>query len=184
MGTTLVLGGARSGKSRHAIDRATRSGLPVTFIATAPRGIDADFDDRIERHVADRPHDWATMEAPVDLLGALAAALPGFVVIDCLSLWTSNLVLADHADDAIVDAAHAAAAAAVAHDGHVVAVSNEVGSGVHPPSELGRRFRDVHGRVNQAWSAAADEAVLVVAGRPLRLGDWSDRDGGSGAVTP
>jgi adenosyl cobinamide kinase/adenosyl cobinamide phosphate guanylyltransferase len=166
---TLLLGGARSGKSALAVRLASASGQPVTFVATAQAG-DAEMAERISRHRRERPAGWATVEESIDLRGALdAAPADAFVVVDCLSLWVANL-LEEGWDEARVEAESAAAASrAAACPERVVAVSNEVGMGVVPVSELGRRYRDLLGRVNGVWAENADEVVLVVAGRALRL---------------
>jgi adenosylcobinamide kinase/adenosylcobinamide-phosphate guanylyltransferase len=169
MALTVLIGGARAGKSALATSLAAATALPVTFVATA-EALDDEMRERIARHRAERPKQWATVEEPLDLEGALALADPEHaVVVDCLTLWTSNLVLAGIADDEVVARAAAAAEAAARRPGPTLAVTNEVGSGVHPASDLGRRFRDVLGRVNVAWSTAAEEAFLVVAGRAIPL---------------
>lgn len=161
---SLVLGGARSGKSALAEHMARRQAGPLTYIATA-QAFDAEMADRIARHRADRGDGWTTIEAPLDLPAALSAA-SGTVVIDCLTLWLSNLMLADHD----IDAASAALAASVAaHAGPVIAVSNEVGLGIVPDNALARRFRDAQGRLNQRMAALAELVVFCAAGLPLVL---------------
>ena len=180
MALTLLIGGARSGKSSLAVDIGHRhhaAGIPVTYIATAPSvdaRVDADMADRIERHRGERPAAWATIEEEVDLLGALSSIADGLAIIDCLTLWTSNLMWRDLGDDEIRATATATAAAAAQRGEPTVAITNEVGLGVHPETELGRRYRDVLGRVNQAWSDVADPSLLLVAGRAVRLDDpWN-----------
>jgi adenosyl cobinamide kinase/adenosyl cobinamide phosphate guanylyltransferase len=163
----VLLGGARSGKSLLAQQLA---GDEATLIATA-RAVDAEMAERIRRHRAERPAAWTTVEEPVDLRGAFGAVEPGeTVVVDCLSLWTANLLEAGWRDASVQEEAEAAAAAAASRPGTTIAVSNEVGLGIVPVTPLGRRYRDVHGRVNASWAKAADRAVLVVAGRMLELG--------------
>ena len=165
--STLVLGGARSGKSRFVQGLAENSGLAPVMIATAEAG-DAEMAARIARHRAERDARWMTREVPFALVAALAEeARPGrIVVVDCVTLWLSNLMCAGQ--DA--EAAGLELAAGLAQlAGPVVLVSNEVGFGLVPETELGRAFRDVQGRVNQALAAAAERAVLVVAGLPLVL---------------
>lgn len=169
MALTLLLGGARSGKSALALRHAATSGTPVVFLATA-EARDAEMADRIARHRADRPSAWQTVEAPLDVATPLRAAPDdATVVIDCLSLWVSNLLEDERSDDEIVAIAEEAARLAAARPGPTLAVSNEVGMGIVPVHELGRRYRDLLGRVNATWAAVAAEAFLVVAGRQLRL---------------
>ena len=175
MPLTFLTGGARSGKSTLAVELAERSGLPVTFIATAPLpppdspDHDADMAGRIERHRAERPDSWTTIEAPIDLDRAIDAAAGTFTIVDCLTLWVSNLMWNDCTDDEIVDRTEAAAQRCAATPDAVVVVTNEVGLGVHPDTDLGRRYRDVLGSVNQRWAARAERSFLLVAGRALRL---------------
>jgi adenosylcobinamide kinase/adenosylcobinamide-phosphate guanylyltransferase len=165
----VLLGGARSGKSTRAVELASRSGAPVTFVATAEAG-DDEMATRIAAHRASRPADWTTVEEPLDLLSALSRAEPdATVVLDCLSLWAANAIARGDSDSELDAHAGAAAAVAAARDALTIAVTNEVGLGVVPATPLGRRYRDVLGRVNAAWVAASDEAALVVAGRSLRL---------------
>ena len=162
-GLTFLLGGARSGKSALAVSLAGDG--PVTFVATGTAG-DDEMAERIERHRAERPPGWVTVEEPVALRDAVAAA-EGVVVVDCLSLWVATLFEAGW-PDADVET-EGAAVAQVAAGRRTIAVSNEVGLGVVPATPLGRRYRDVLGRVNASWAAAAEDAYLVVAGRALRL---------------
>jgi adenosyl cobinamide kinase/adenosyl cobinamide phosphate guanylyltransferase len=169
MTLTLLLGGARSGKSSLAVARARALGAPVLFVATA-EALDAEMARRIERHRAERDPGWQTVEAPVELREALAAAPDAAcVIVDCLSLWVANLVMQGLGEDEVAGLARAAAAVAAARPGATIAVSNEVGMGVVPEYELGRRYRDALGRANAAWAERADEALLVVAGRTLAL---------------
>jgi adenosyl cobinamide kinase/adenosyl cobinamide phosphate guanylyltransferase len=169
MGLTFLVGGARSGKSSLAVRLATESGQPVVFVATS-EARDDEMTARIESHRAERPREWSTVEAPLDLAAALAAApQDACVVLDCLTLWTSNALEAGWSDEAVADAATAVAGVAAARGAQTVVVSNEVGLGVVPDTPLGRRYRDVHGRVNAIFAAAAERACLVVAGRALEL---------------
>lgn len=164
----LLVGGSRAGKSTLAARFASATGLPVTFLATA-EALDEDMEERIARHRAERPQEWTTIEEPIDLARVVAAAGENVVVLDCLTIWVSNLLLAGVADDEIERRAEEVAAAAARRRPATFVVTNEVGLGVHPPSDLGRRFRDVLGRVNSIWASHADEVLLVVAGRALRL---------------
>ncbi|WP_333571808.1 bifunctional adenosylcobinamide kinase/adenosylcobinamide-phosphate guanylyltransferase [Sphingomonas sp.] len=167
MTSLLVLGGARSGKSRYAQARAESHSGDLIYIATA-QAFDAEMEDRIARHIADRGPRWSTLDVPLDLPAAIVAnAAPGGVLlVDCLTLWTSNLMFAERDVDAETEALAAAVAQAA---GPVILVANEVGLGIVPDNALARRFRDVAGRLNQAIAAAADEVQLVAAGLPLRL---------------
>ncbi|HEY2372968.1 MAG TPA: bifunctional adenosylcobinamide kinase/adenosylcobinamide-phosphate guanylyltransferase [Gaiellaceae bacterium] len=158
MTLVLYLGGARSGKSRLAVERASSSGAPVTFIATGEAG-DEEMAARIEAHKRERRPEWRTVEEPRDLAGALISVAGGdTALVDCLSLWVAN-----GGGDA------SALEAATARSGLTIAVSNEVGLGIVPANAVAREYRDVLGRVNAAWAAAADEAWFVVAGKTLRL---------------
>jgi adenosylcobinamide kinase/adenosylcobinamide-phosphate guanylyltransferase len=168
MSLTFLLGGARSGKSARATELASRWNGPVSFIATGEPG-DEEMAERIRLHRAERPGDWETIEEPLQLEAALSR-IPSehAVVVDCLSLWVANL-LERGDDDTVSAASDRAAAVARARSSPTIVVSNEVGLGVVPPSQLGRRYRDVLGRVNAQWAAVADEAAFVVAGRALPL---------------
>ena len=169
MAVVLLLGGVRSGKSRLAAELADGGPAPVTMIATA-EARDEEMSARITRHRAERPADWATVEAPVELADAIEAAPSDHaLVVDCLTLWVSNLIEHGLHDDEIVDRAQRAAGLAAQRDALVVVVSNEVGSGVIASSELGRRYVDVLGRVNAIWAHVAQRAALVVAGKVLPL---------------
>jgi adenosylcobinamide kinase/adenosylcobinamide-phosphate guanylyltransferase len=169
MGLTLLLGGARSGKSTLALRRAGAAGAPVVFVATA-EVLDAEMEARVARHRAERDPSWTTIEEPLDLHGALVdARARDCVVVDCLSFWVANLLQSGVGEEEILGRASAAAALVSDREGPTIAVSNEVGMGVVPEYELGRRYRDLLGQVNAAWAERAEEALLVVAGRTLRL---------------
>lgn len=180
----LVLGGARSGKSAYAEGRATALAGPhgrVLYVATA-EALDDEMARRIVHHRASRPASWRTVEEPRDPAAAMRAAAPDtrVVLLDCITLWLSNLLSALQAQD---DGAPDEAAAEEAVDAGVsdllaayqegtadlVLVSNEVGLGIVPVYPLGRLYRDLLGRVNIRLAAAADEVVLMVAGIPLRV---------------
>lgn len=172
----LILGGARSGKSRHAENLAAASGLPVTVIATA-EALDDEMKARISRHQEDRPAGWRTVETPVALAAALAreADEGRCVIVDCLTLWLSNL-MADLADPAVADLPPALATERAALleilptlRGEVLLVANEVGLGLVPDTPLGRVFRDEAGRLNQMVAAACARVTFVAAGLPLAL---------------
>jgi adenosylcobinamide kinase/adenosylcobinamide-phosphate guanylyltransferase len=175
----LILGGARSGKSREAERRAAACGLAVTVIATAEAG-DAEMAARIRRHRADRPAAWRTVEAPLALADALAreAAPERCLVVDCLTLWLSNLLAGA---ETLPPAAGADSLPRFRHEreallavlptlpGRVLLVANEVGLGLVPETPLGRLFRDEAGRLNQAMAALCPTVVFVAAGLPLVL---------------
>ena len=170
-GTTtslLVLGGARSGKSGYAQRLAERSGLEPVFLATA-QAWDDEMTERIGLHVAARAGaGWTTREEPHDMPRALAElAWPGrVVVVDCLTLWLSNLMLRGD-DPARAEAELVGQVGRLA--GPAIFVSNEVGAGIVPETSLGRSFRDAQGRLNQAMAAACEAVMLVTAGLPRRL---------------
>jgi adenosylcobinamide kinase/adenosylcobinamide-phosphate guanylyltransferase len=169
---TLLVGGARSGKSALAVEwgrRHAHRGGGVVFVATASR-LDDDMARRIDHHRADRP-DWPTIEEQHDLVGAVAGHDDELVIVDCLTLWVSNLMLRGDGDPAVNAAATAAASGLAGRAGPSVVISNEVGMGIHPDNELGRRYRDLLGQVNRTFAAAAGQNLLLVAGRVLRLDD-------------
>jgi adenosylcobinamide kinase / adenosylcobinamide-phosphate guanylyltransferase len=161
---TLLLGGARSGKSKLGAALIAASGGPVGVIATA-EALDEEMAARIERHRRARPDDWLVVEEPT----ALEDALSGFdsgtaVLVDCLTLWVSNLMGTDLADTEIERRAAAAADVAAARGGLTVVVSNEVGSGIVPVNEMARSYRDLLGTVNAIWAEVAGRVLLTVAG--------------------
>ncbi len=179
MACELILGGARSGKSRLAEARAAADGRPVTVIATA-EALDAEMALRIARHRADRPQHWRTLEAPRGLASILdrEAAPDRCLIVDCLTLWLANLM--DGADGLREphDLGHLPALAAEresllkalpALPGRVLLVANEVGLGLVPETPLGRLFRDEAGRLNQQVAALAARVTFVAAGLPLDL---------------
>jgi adenosylcobinamide kinase / adenosylcobinamide-phosphate guanylyltransferase len=157
----LVLGGARSGKSAYAEQRAARLPEPVTYVATACVDGDAELAARVAEHRARRPPSWTTIESRPDLPAVLRAT-EGTVVLDALGPWVASV------PDFGVDTGELCGAL-TERDGDTVVVSEEVGLGVHPATESGRRFRDALGELNQAVAGVADDVVLVVAGRALRL---------------
>nr|WP_107990015.1 bifunctional adenosylcobinamide kinase/adenosylcobinamide-phosphate guanylyltransferase [Breoghania corrubedonensis] len=173
--TTLILGGARSGKSRHAEALAEASGLEKVYVATGQGG-DAEMAERIVRHQARRGSDWKTIEEPLDLTGILAGEglSSRVLLIDCLTLWLSNVML----DGRDVEAETAALVAAIdARAGPVLFVSNEIGLGLVPETPLGREFRDCQGLLNQAVAAVVPHVIFVAAGLPLTLKDNQNTGG-------
>lgn len=163
---TLLIGGARSGKSRHAETLATAHAAPWAYIATA-EAYDDEMRGRIAEHRARRGEGWSTVDAPLDLAGALEL-LPDrqSVLVDCLTLWLTNHLLAghdlDHECGRLTDVLSRPR-------GAWFVVTNEVGQGIVPDNALARRFRDAAGRLNQQVAAVADEVLLMVAGLPLKV---------------
>ena len=163
----LILGGARSGKSRQAEQLALASGREVFYIATA-QAHDDEMRQRIERHRGERPVHWQTVEEPLQLAATILSlqAPDRCLLIDCLTLWVTNQLL----DEADLQAEREALCAALANArGEVILVSNETGMGVVPMGELSRRFSDEAGWLNQSVAAQADQVVLMVAGIPLTI---------------
>lgn len=181
---TLVTGGARAGKSRYAMSLIPPE-QPVTYIATA-QALDADMRSRIARHQAERPRGWRTSETPIELAGAVLQAPPGDrLIVDCLTLWVSNLLLSAPSETDGSDPWYPAAEVRGLIDAlrtrrpPVVVVTNEVGLGIVPPTPLGRAYRDALGRVNQQLAEAADRVLFIVAGIPMVV-----KGGGSGGGGP
>jgi len=161
----LALGGARSGKSRFAEELAERSGPLRTYIATA-EAFDGEMQSRIDKHRARRGEGWQTIEAPLALSETLAACGSPVVLIDCLTLWISNLMFRDRD---VASEINLLCAALERASGHVILVSNEVGMGIVPENALSRGFRDMQGLANQKVAAVADAVYFVAAGLPLTL---------------
>ena len=159
---TLVLGGARSGKSTYAERLTGRLPSPITYVATLLVGDDQDLSARVARHRQRRPAAWRTVEADLDLPGTVRS-LAGSMLLDSLGPW-----VAAHGEDGAVDGA-ALCRALTERTGDSVVVSEEVGLGVHPSSAAGRQFRDVLGTLNQDVAEVADQVLLIVAGRALPL---------------
>lgn len=179
MSIHLIIGGARSGKSRHAEMLALASGLPVSVIATA-EGLDEEMRLRIERHRLDRPAGWRTVECPLFLADTLRAetATGRYVIVDCLTLWLANLLEEDgrqpHPSSLGTLPALPRERAALLNalpqlPGELILVANEVGLGLVPETPLGRLFRDEAGRLNQAIAAVSDKVSFVAAGLALSL---------------
>lgn len=164
---TFILGGARSGKSAYAERLAADSGLAPVYVATA-QALDAEMEQRIALHRQRRNASWRTVEEPLALAASIAAvALPGtFVVVDCLTLWLTNILLAGRDPDAEADELVDTLSTAMVP---LALISNEVGQGIVPAGELSRRFVDAAGRLHQAVAAVAGRVVLMTAGIPLDL---------------
>lgn len=173
MSLTFLVGGARSGKSTLAVQMGEHHGGPVHFIATA-QAFDDDLAARIQRHRQERPAGWTTVEEPLELAAAIAAApSASLVIVDCLTVWLANLYV--HVIDplrrtqSMDDMVAALRERGRVGTGPTVVVSNEVGMGVHPETPMGREYRDDLGRLNQMVASVADRSLLMVAGRALRL---------------
>jgi adenosylcobinamide kinase / adenosylcobinamide-phosphate guanylyltransferase len=177
----FVTGGARSGKSRKAEESAAALAAPVVYLATM-QSLDEELRARVRLHRQRRPAGWATIEEPLAIKEAMGEAPPeATILLDCLSLWVSNLILRGLGDadppqdrlDAALPEADGASAAVLAmqlqRPGALIAVKNEVGSGIVPANALSRYYRDALGLVNQRFASASDEAYLMVSGLPLRL---------------
>ena len=163
----LVLGGARSGKTRHALKAAEETGLDLVYVATASAG-DEEMTSRIALHRSERGERWMTIEEGIDLPRMLVReSAPGRVLlVDCLTLWLSNILFAE----LDIDAMSAALVASLPRSkGPLIFVSNEVGLGIVPDNALSRRFRDAQGRLNQQMAEVCDKVVFIAAGLPLAL---------------
>lgn len=170
---TLVIGGARSGKSGYALSLG-EGREDVVFVATASVEDDAEMLDRIERHRAERPRSWKTLEAPIAVVETIESSPESaLVVVDCITLWISNLQFAqreltrDEREGRIV--AKVCALAELGERRDLVVVTNEVGAGLVPETAVGREFRDLQGRANQALAGAAKRVVWMVAGVPVPI---------------
>lgn len=173
MSITLILGGARSGKSRHAENIARESHLTVTYIATA-QVYDEEFSERVAQHKSRRPDGWKTMEEPHQLARALQseAADHRCLVVDCLTLWLAQCICPECAPPEGVNwqaERERLLTILPTLPGKIVLVSNEVGMGIVPLGEINRRFQDEAGRLNQAVAALSDEVLFMAAGLPLKL---------------
>jgi adenosyl cobinamide kinase/adenosyl cobinamide phosphate guanylyltransferase len=172
---TFLVGGARSGKSTVAVEIGRRhhgeSHLgQVVFVATT-EPFDADLRARVDRHRADRPP-WPTVEAPLDIVTALSEIdVDALVIVDCVTVWVSNLLHSGDSPEIVQERTDLLVSHLARRAGPAVVVSNEVGMGVHPSSELGRCYRDLLGHVNQTIARAADVSLLLVAGRAVALVD-------------
>lgn len=171
--STLILGGARSGKSLYAEQLARASGLPVTYVATAQIH-DAEFERRVRHHRARRPADWTLVEAPHLLAQVLQthAASDRCLLVDCLTLWLAQWLCADCKPPKVSSWDHECErllSITPTLPGRLILVSNEVGMGIVPLGEINRQFQDEQGRLNQAVAKITNEVVFIAAGLPLRL---------------
>ncbi len=181
---TLILGGARSGKSMFAENLALQGGLPVTYLATAEAN-DPEMEARIAMHKSRRSSDWNTWEGAAQELPDVVSRLSGTLLLDCMTLWLTRLFLekgnVENSSEAEWNARETEIrvlteklCSAPKDGAHLIIVSNEVGFGLVPPYLMGRRFRDLQGRMNQLCASKADQVVLVVAGCPLWIKKGSD----------
>jgi adenosylcobinamide kinase/adenosylcobinamide-phosphate guanylyltransferase len=167
---TLLIGGARSGKSTLAVELGRRHDGDVVFVATA-EAFDDDMRARIDAHRDERP-DWPTIEAPIDLSAAVSSApSTALLIVDCITVWVGNLFEHVSSAERRTQSYTELIQALTARTGPTVVVSNEVGLGLHPETSLGREYRDELGRLNQQIAGAADRSLLLVAGRAVSLSD-------------
>lgn len=173
--TIFITGGARSGKSRFAEELAHRFGAPLGYLATA-QALDDEMEERVRKHRLRRGDSWQTMEEPLHLPQALARCdgTCKAVLVDCLTLWLSNLLFhyeeqGEDAEARIMEDMHRLTATLAAMQTPVIIVTNEVGQGIVPENRVARRFRDIAGQANQLLAAMADEAYAVISGIPLKL---------------
>jgi adenosylcobinamide kinase/adenosylcobinamide-phosphate guanylyltransferase len=163
--STLVLGGARSGKSRRALELAEQESGSLDYLATA-QALDEEMTARIQRHREERGSRWNTIECPIDLPEAIARSTANAMVVDCLTLWLTNVMLSG--DDLTASGA-ALIRSITASRGRIIIVSNEIGCGIVPDNELSRNFRDAAGLLNQNVAEAVDEVELLIAGIALKI---------------
>lgn len=170
---TLVLGGARSGKSRHAQELAASYGLPVLYVATATAS-DAEMATRIAHHQQDRPAEWRLRESPLELAQVLREEKhqPQTILVDCLTLWLNNQLFQhpeQHFSELFDDLVAAVAGDHLRNKANIIFVANEVGLGIIPMGEVTRQFVDEAGRLNQLLAKTADQVIFIAAGLPLVL---------------
>ncbi|NRA66287.1 MAG: bifunctional adenosylcobinamide kinase/adenosylcobinamide-phosphate guanylyltransferase [Pseudobacteriovorax sp.] len=164
----LVIGGCRSGKSAHALSLAEGASRPA-YIATA-QVFDEEMAERVERHQNERLGRFTTIEEPIELPKAIRDANGcDAIIVDCLTLWLSNLLLADYSDQDIRDATNDLIEAIDATHANTIVVSNEVGLGIVPDNKLARRFRDLAGFCHQDLSVVADDTIFMLLGKPVSL---------------
>jgi adenosylcobinamide kinase / adenosylcobinamide-phosphate guanylyltransferase len=168
---TLITGGARSGKSTRALELAAAAGAGRRYFIATGEALDAEMAARIAHHKRTRPSEFETLDAPIDIVSALHSieATAAVAVIDCLTLWVSNLMLKDASDEEILAAADRLASALTQAKFATIVVTDEVGMGIVPENASARRFRDLLGWTNQKIAAAADEVILMVAGYALKV---------------
>lgn len=169
---TFILGGARSGKSRFALELGNRKQGKKTFLATA-QAFDEEMVSRIEKHKADRGEDWQSIETPIKLRETLQSIECGkkadVVVIDCLTLWLNNLLMQTTDSEKIIAEIDDLIVVIQNLELNIIAVSNEVGQGIVPDNALSRQFRDLAGLLHQKWAAVSDEVYWMTAGIPMKI---------------
>jgi len=163
----LITGGARSGKSRFALELASFRGKKI-FVATATAS-DEEMRQRIESHRKERSSDWFTIEQPIDVSRVVAENPENLMLIDCLTLWVSNLMMHGRNDEEIQKEVQQLCECLLARRDLTILITNEVGFGIVPDNELARRFRDLSGMMNQLFAAEADAVILMVSGLPMYL---------------
>lgn len=168
---TLILGGCRSGKSRHALELAEQSGLQDKFFLATSQALDSEMQERITKHQRERGPAWTTVEEPLDITGVLErrSCPSSLILLDCLTLWVSNLLMEDKDEVWIHAQLDRLEQGLQVASGPVLVVSNEVGQGIVPDNPMARRFRDLVGWANQRVAAKADRVVWMVAGLPTRV---------------
>lgn len=173
--TTLIIGGCRSGKSGHALYLGEKAaGRRNVFVATG-QAYDQEMQDRIERHRQERGDHWETVEAPVDIVGAIEQVGPDsdIMIIDCLTLWTSNLMMASDDDKTVISDMDRLRRVITSPPCPIILVTNEVGAGIVPENPMARRFRDLTGWCNQKIAQACDRVIWMVAGIPVTIKPFS-----------
>lgn len=169
--STLVMGGCRSGKSRYALDAANQTAKDNKIYLATSVPSDPEMDDRVARHQAERGADWQTIEEPVDIHTSIAGAGPDtrVILVDCLTLWTSNLLFQGRDEAGVMESVDRLEEALADCPCPVFLVSNEVGYGIVPENSLARQFRDMAGLVNQRVATAVDRVILTVAGIDVQI---------------
>lgn len=174
----LITGGVRSGKSKMAVDLAEKSGKPVVFLATC-QPLDEEMQRRVAKHKQDRPESWQTVEEPIEIEKVIAGATEKLVVLDCLTLWITNLVMAGLDQKQIMSKLETLLAFIKSGVFEVIIVTNEIGWGIVPDNQMAREFRDIVGFAHQKIAAQADEVYMTVCGIPMLIkgtlpeGDYS-----------
>jgi adenosylcobinamide kinase/adenosylcobinamide-phosphate guanylyltransferase len=169
--TIFVIGGCRSGKSRHAIGLSEKAAAANRVYVATCEPLDDEMKARVKKHQSERDHTWKTVEIPVDLARGIetVSSCAEVILIDCLTLWVTNMLMREMEEREIMNRTDSLLKVVSKLHAPVIFVSNEVGAGIVPDNELARRFRDMAGFVNQKIAAAADEVILMVAGIPVHV---------------